>query len=126
MEFDEQFGMVERGTFGVRASAQGDDVDAEVAALDRIHARPLYDLLDAKWRRNEVTLWGSTAQQMRAATMRRAAPAHPNDPAIARAVARRALRTRYRVEGDTLHIVQAVTLPVRAQTVTVNVTIGGE
>ena len=32
----------------------------------------------------------------------------------------------YHVDGDTLHIVQAVTLPARAQTVTVNVTIGGE
>ena len=34
--------------------------------------------------------------------------------------------TTYRVDGDTLHIVQSVTLPARAQTVTVNATIGVE
>ena len=41
MTFDEQHGWVERGTRGHHASAQGVDVDAEVAALDRMHARPL-------------------------------------------------------------------------------------
>lgn len=50
MTFDEQHGWVERGTRGHHASAQGVDVDAEVAALDRIHASlPYEDAVDARF-----------------------------------------------------------------------------
>ena len=51
MEFDEQHGLVERGTAGHRASAEVADVAAEVAALEgfalktRLHVE--HDVLDA-------------------------------------------------------------------------------
>lgn len=51
MEFDPRFGLVERGTAGHRASAEVVDVDAEVDALDRIHASlPYEDAVDARFR----------------------------------------------------------------------------
>lgn len=107
MEFDEQFGPVERGTPGVRASAQGDDVGAEVAALDRIHVHTLCDAGDvvrrALARGGERHVVGFDVGQGSATAF-----------------------TTYAVDGDTLHIVQAVTIPTRAQTVTVRATIGGE
>ena len=50
MEFDPKLGLVERGTAGHRASAEVVDVETEVDALDRIHARPPYeDAIDARF-----------------------------------------------------------------------------
>lgn len=60
MTFDEQHGWVERGTRGHHVSAQGVDVDAEVAALNRIHTRP--PTLDPKWLRSELA-FGTTARE---------------------------------------------------------------
>lgn len=147
MNFDEQHGWVECGTRGHRASAQGVDVDAEVAALDRIHAHPIHDASYVKWRRREVEWWGSTVSELRAlADARPARPARRadrNGPEITRAIQRRALRARvyagfdvgqdgatafttYAVEGDTLRIVHTARMPLPAQTVNVTMTIGGE
>jgi hypothetical protein len=39
MEFDEQFGLIERGTSGVRASAQIEHLYFEIDALWRMHLR---------------------------------------------------------------------------------------
>lgn len=147
MDFDPQHGLVERGTRGHHASAQGVDVDAEIAALDRIHAHPTHDASYVKWRRREVEWWGSTVSELRALADARpprpARPADRNNPEIARAIQRRSLRARvyagfdvgqgsttamttYRVEGDTLRIVHTAMVPARVQTVNVTMTIGGE
>ncbi len=139
MEFDPQHGLVERGTAGRCASAEVADVAAEVAALDRIHAAP--PTIDPKWLRSELAFGTTPREAMAQGAINRA-----RDLAVKQrhdAAARDTIRaansyawfdvgqrggttmTTYRVEGDLLRIVQAVTLPARAQTVTVNATIGG-
>ena len=60
MEFDPEFGLVERGTAGHRASAQVVDLDAEIAALDRIHTAP--PTIDPKWLRSELA-FGTTPRE---------------------------------------------------------------
>jgi hypothetical protein len=140
MTYDEQHGPVERGTAGHRASAEVADVAAEVAALDRIHAAP--PTIDPTWLRSELAFGTTPREAMAQGAINRA-----RNLEVARrhaAAARDAIRnarlyagfdvgqgggtamTTYRVDGDTLRIVQAVTLPVRAQTVNVTLTIGGE
>lgn len=57
MEFDPEYGMVERGTEGHRASAQVVDLDAEIAALDRVKASPEYSLELARRRYDNVKIW---------------------------------------------------------------------
>lgn len=140
MEFDPQHGPVERGTAGYRASAEVADVAAEVAALDRIHAAP--PTVDPKWLRSELAFGTTPREAMAQGAINRArdlAVRRRHDDEVREAI--RAARlyagfdvgqgdattmTTYRVDGDTLHIVQSVTLPARAQTVTVNATIGVE
>lgn len=135
MEFDPQHGLVERGTRGHHASAQGVDVDAEIAALDRIHARP--PTLDPKWLRSELA-FGTTAREAMAQGARNRARQIQWTRESMAAVLRDAhfqvgfdvgqdgatAMTTYAVEGDTLRIVHNVQLPARAQTVNVTMTIG--
>lgn len=137
MTYDEMFGWVERGTRGHHASAQGVDVDAEIAALDRIHARP--PTLDPKWLRSELA-FGTTAREAMAQGARNQARQIQWTRESRAAVLRDAqfyagfdvgqgsatVMATYAVEGDTLRIVQTARLPVPAQTVNVTMTIGDE
>ncbi len=135
MTFDEQHGWVERGTAGHRASAEVADVAAEVAALDRTKARPVMAL---GWATRQLPFGVTPGEMLRYkraygvhATGAVPRPPQQTDLIIARARIRHGRRhgrvaETYRVDGDTLHIVQPVTIPTRAQTVTVNATIGGE
>lgn len=137
MDFDPQHGPVERGTRGHHASAQGVDVDAEVAALDRIHARP--STLDPQWLRSELA-FGTTAQEAMAQGARNRARqiqwARESRAAVLRVAQTYAgfdvgqdsatAMTTYAVEGDTLSIVHTARMPTPAQIVDVTMTIGGE
>lgn len=112
MIYDERHGWVERGTPGHRASAQVVDVDAEIRAMHRIISRPPYDMDLAARRYAQVWVFGETARHVRGCD-------------VVQGVSRQGA-TMYAVEGDTLHIVHNVHLPSPAQTISVNVTIGGE
>lgn len=137
MEFDPEYGMVERGTAGHRASAQVVDVAAEIAALDRIMASP--PTLDPDWLRSELA-FGTTAREAMAQGARNRARQIQWTRESRAAVLREArlyagfdvgqdgatVMTTYRVEGDTLRIVHTAMLPARVQTMDVTMTIGGE
>lgn len=63
--FDPQHGLVELGTPGVHSGAVVVDLDAEIAALDRIMASPIYDIEEAQTRCASVWLYGITAREAR-------------------------------------------------------------
>lgn len=135
MDFDPQHGPVERGTRGHHASAQGVDVDAEVAALDRIHAHPVMGL---GWATQQLPFGATPGEMLRYkqahgvhATGCAPRPPQRTDLIIARARIRHGRRhgrvaETFRIEGNTVHLMYAVTLPTPAQTVNVTMTIGGE
>lgn len=117
MTYDEQLGLVERGTPGHRASAQVMDVDAEIRALHRIMSRPPYDMEGARNRLAWVWLYGESASDARRESWRGYVIAHSTD---------RTAMTMYRVDGNPIHMQAHVTLPTPAQMLNVNVTIGGD
>lgn len=55
IEWDDDLGLVDRGTPGHHASAEVDSLGAEVAALDRIQK-------DSKWMTSEIS-YGTTYKQ---------------------------------------------------------------
>ena len=118
MIYDERFGWVDRGTPGHRASAQVVDVDAEILALRRIKARPAYDMDGAHERLSWVWLYNESAKDARRERDQYLAGFDVGQGGTT-------TFTTYAVEGDTLRIVHSVQLPVRAQTINVNVTVGG-
>lgn len=135
MTFDEQHGWVELGTPGVHGGAVVRDLDAEVAALERMMSHPVMGL---GWATRQLPFGVTPGEMLRYkqahgvhATGVVPRPAQQNDRIIARARVRHGRRhgrvsTTYTVEGGTVRIIHNVQLPAPAQAVNVTMTIGGE